>query len=226
VLATISSKDHGRETWIAENAIFPFLKIEDNLVRYYPESTALGQITGFVDGEGKGRYGVEGYFESELQGESPVQYITKDISGSPIRDYASSGSLLLKNGIDITLTIDRNIQKEISKKLESAVTRFRANRGSAIVMDPKTGAIIAMANYPNYDPNNFTSVYDMEPVLYVNYPNPSVDLFGYPLFVIDSLSGTLSTNIEGKRIKMRDATEAEVANFAIIKYKFKNGFGV
>ena len=226
VLATISSKDYSRETWIAENAIFPFLKIEDNLVRYYPESTALGQITGFVDGEGKGRYGVEGYFESELQGESPVQYITKDISGSPIRDYASSGSLLLKNGIDITLTIDRNIQKEISRKLESAVTRFRANRGSAIVMDPKTGAIIAMANYPNYDPNNFTSVYDMEPVLYVNYPNPSVDLFGYPLFVIDSMSGTLSTNIEGKRIKMRDATEAEVANFAIIKYKFKNGFGV
>jgi cell division protein FtsI/penicillin-binding protein 2 len=93
-------------------------------------------------------------------------------------------------------------------------------------MDPKTGAIIAMANYPNYDPNNFTSVYDMEPVLYVNYPNPSVDLFGYPLFVIDSMSGTLSTNIEGKRIKMRDANEAEVANFAIIKYKFKNGFGV
>jgi cell division protein FtsI/penicillin-binding protein 2 len=134
--------------------------------------------------------------------------------------------MILKNGVDITLTVDRNIQKEISKRLESAVTRFRANRGSVIVMDPTTGAIIAMVNYPNYDPNSFTSVYDMEPVLYADHPNPSDDLFGYPLFVMDSMSGTLSTNIDGKRIKMRDATTDEVANFAMTKYKFKNGFGV
>jgi cell division protein FtsI/penicillin-binding protein 2 len=112
--------------------------------------------------------------------------------------------MIVKNGIDVTLTIDRNIQKEISKRLGSAVNRFRANRGSVVVMDPTTGAVIAMVNYPNYDPNNYTNVYDMESVLYVNYPNPSVDLFGYPLFVIDSGSGgTISTNIDGKRIKMR-----------------------
>ncbi len=133
---------------------------------------------------------------------------------------------MLKSGADITLTIDRNIQKEISKKLASAVSRFRANRGSVIVMDPTTGAIIAMVNFPNYDPNSFTIVYDMEPVLYATYPNPSNDLFGYPLFVTDSMSGTLSTNIEGKRIKMRNATEDEVMNFAVTKYKFKNGFGI
>ena len=156
-----------------------------------------------------------------------MQYITKDIQGRPIRDYASSGSLILKSGVDVTLTIDRNVQKEISKRLESAVTRFRANRGSVIVMDPTTGAIIAMVNYPNYDPNSYTNVYDMEPVLYVNYPNPSVDLFGYPLFVVDSGSGgMLSTNIDGQRIKMRSATEDEISNFSMTKYKFKNGFGV
>ncbi len=226
ILATLSSKDNIREIWISENAIFPFIKIEDNLVRYYPEWEALGQITGFVDNEWRGRYGIEGYFESDLQWESPIQYITKDVQKRPIRDYASSGSMILKNGINVTLTVDRNIQKEISKKLESAVTRFRANRWSVIVMDPISGAIIAMVNYPNYDPNNFTNVYDMEPVLYLNYPNPSTDLFGYPLFIIDSASGTLSTNIDGKRIKMRDATDDEIANFAITKYKFKNWFWV
>ena len=84
---------------------------------------------------------------------------------------------MLKSGIDVTLTIDRNIQKEISKRLKSAVTRFRANHGSVIVMNPTTGAVIAMVNYPDYDPNNFTSIYDMEPVLYVDYPKPSIDLF-------------------------------------------------
>ena len=226
VLATLSTKDDAREIWTQENAVFPYIKIEDNLVRYYPEGEALGQITGFVDNEWRGKYGIEGYFESDLQWESPIQYITKDIQGRPIRDYASSGSMILKNGINVTLTVDRNIQKEISKKLENSVTKFRANRGSVIVMDPTTGAIIAMVNYPNYDPNNFTNVYDMEPVLYVNYPNPSSDLFGYPLFIIDSASGTLSTNIDWKRIKMRDATDDEIANFAITKYKFRNGFWV
>jgi hypothetical protein len=52
-LSTIGTKDRANETWTAENAVFPFLKIEDNLVRYYPEGEAIGQITGFVDNEGK-----------------------------------------------------------------------------------------------------------------------------------------------------------------------------
>ena len=226
ILTTIATKNKAREIWTAENAIFPFLIIGDNLVRYYPEGQALWQITGFIDSEGKWRYGVEWYFESDLQWENPVQYITKDIQWRPIRDYASSGSLILKNGIDITLTIERNIQKEISKQLENAIIRFRANRGSVIVMDPISGAIIAMVNYPNYDPNNFTNVYDMELVSYMEYPNPITDLFGFPLFVIDSASWTLSTNIDGKRIKMRNAREEEIWNFSIPKYKFKNGFGI
>jgi cell division protein FtsI/penicillin-binding protein 2 len=61
----------------------------------------------------------------------------------------------MKSGIDLSLTIDRVVQAEISKILERSVKSFRANKGSVIVMDPKTGAIIAMVNYPNYDPNEF-----------------------------------------------------------------------
>lgn len=93
-------------------------------------------------------------------------------------------------------------------------------------MDPKTGAITAMVNYPSYDPNNFTDVYDMEPVLYADYPNPREDLFGMPIYVVDTQSGTLSTNIAGKRLKLREATDDEINNFAIQKYKFKNKYGV
>lgn len=130
-----------------------------------------------------------------------------------------------KSGVDITLTIDRNIQKELSKRLETFVKRFRANQGSVIVMDPKTGAITAMVNYPDYDPNNFTDVYELEPVLYSRYRNPAFDLFGYPLFVIDSQKGDRATNIEGRRVKIREATQAEIENFAIQKYKYKNGYG-
>ncbi len=92
-------------------------------------------------------------------------------------------------------------------------------------MDPKTGAIVAMVNYPSYDPNNFTEVYEMERVLYQDYPNPRQDLFGYPLFVVDTMSGTISTNIDGKYIKLREARDDEIENFAIQKFKYKNGYG-
>ncbi len=206
--------------------VSPFLKIEDNLIRYYPEWHTIGQITGFVDGEGKGKYWIEGYFDGNLQTENPTQTVVTDIAGRPIRDYISDTPLTLKSGVDITLTIDRNIQKEISKRLKESVAKLRANSASVVVMNPKTGAIIAMVNYPDFDPNSFTDVYDMEPVMYSQYPNPSFDLFGFPLFVVDTLSGTLLSTIEGKRMKFRQATEPEIANFAIMKYKFKNGFWV
>lgn len=130
----------------------------------------------------------------------------------------------MKTGIDITLTIDRVVQAQISKILERSVKDYRANKGSIIVMDPKTGAIIAMVNYPNFDPNEYTSVYEMEQVSYADYPNPAFDLLGYPLFVEDSQSGTTNVVIDGTKRKLRSATEAEIASPAYVKFKYKNGF--
>lgn len=207
-----------------EESIYSFIKIEDNLVRFYPETEISGQITGFVDADGKGKYGVEWYFDNELQGESPIQKVKKDNNGRPIGWYSLEENTL-KSGVDLTLTIDRVVQSEISRILERSVKEYRANKGSIIVMDPKTWAIISMANYPNYDPNEFTQVYAMEKVSYGRYPNPSFDLLGYPLFVEDSMSGTFTTVIDGKKLKLRSATEWETSNYAVIKYKYINGYG-
>ena len=210
---------------LLENSIVPYIKIEDNLVRFYPERHISGQITGFVDGEWDGKYGIEGYFQDMLQWVSPTERVTKDSAGRPIGGSLREDMLSMKNGVDITLTIDRNIQKEISFRLARAVEKFRANKWSAIVMDPKTGAIISMVNYPDFDPNNFTQVYEMEKVDYAKYQNPYFDLFGTPLFVVDTLSGTTYSNIDGQRLKLREATTDELSNFAIPKYKYKNKFG-
>lgn len=132
---------------------------------------------------------------------------------------------MMQNGANITLTIDRNIQKEISKRLETAVKAYRANRASVIVTNPKTGAVVAMANYPSYDPNEFTSVHEIEAIP-SEYSNPMYELFGQPMFVIDSLSGSISTNIDGKRLKLRTATEEDMQNSALQKYHYKNRFGL
>lgn len=92
-------------------------------------------------------------------------------------------------------------------------------------MDPKTGAVRAMVNYPDYDANNYTNVYEMEKVDYNRYKNPFFDLFGTPLYVIDTLSGTTYANIDGQRLKLRDATIADLNNFSLSKYKYKNKYG-
>lgn len=103
--------------------------------------------------------------------------MTKDSAGRPIGGYVSQELISVKNGIDINLTLDRNIQKQVSSLLANAVESYKANKGSVIVMNPKTGAIIAMANYPDYDPNDFTEVYEVERVNMMKYPNPDFDLF-------------------------------------------------
>jgi stage V sporulation protein D (sporulation-specific penicillin-binding protein) len=210
---------------LPENSIVPFLKTEDNLVRFYPERNIVSQITGFVDNEGNGKYGVEGYFQDMLQWESPTQRVIKDNANRPIDGYVSKGLISSKNGVDISLTIDRNIQKEISLKLASAVEKFRANKWSVIVMDPHTGAIKAMVNYPDYDVNNFTQIYEMESVDYGKYRNPYYDLFGVPLYTIDTQSGSVFANIDGQRLRLKEASTPEIQNFTLTKYKYKNKFG-
>lgn len=92
-------------------------------------------------------------------------------------------------------------------------------------MNPKTGAIIAMANYPDYDANSFTDVYEMKRVNYTEYPNPSFDLFGVDLYVIDTQSGSFFANVDGKRLNLRQATDMEIGSPAIPKYMYQNKFG-
>jgi len=202
---------------------FHFLILEANPTRFYPEKNMGGQLVGFVDNENEGRYGVEGYFNEELKGKEGARIAKKDISGRTIGSF-DLGEKKMINGTDIKLTIDRNIQKEVTKILSEGIKEFRANKGSVVIMDPKTGAIISMVSYPDFDPNNFGEVYEMEKVSYAKYPNPSFDLLGLPLFVEDSEKG-LPILVGRERIPLRSATEIEIGNRAIPKYKYKNMLG-
>lgn len=156
-------------------SIYHFFILEANPTRFYPEKNMGGQIVGFVDNANEGKYGIEGYFNEELKGKEGARIAKKDISGRTIGSF-DLGEKKMVNGTDIKLTIDRNIQKEVTKILADGVKEFRANKGSVVIMDPKTGAIIAMVTYPDFDPNNFGEVYELEKVSYAKYPNPSFDL--------------------------------------------------
>ena len=112
-----------------------------------------------------GRYGVEEYYEEKLAGKAGFVEAKKDSLGQLI----SVGDRILsqpEDGVDLILTIDPNIQFFIEGKLKETIERLRAPSGTIIVMEVKTGAIKAMANWPDFDPNKYNEVKD--PHLFLN----------------------------------------------------------
>lgn len=118
------------------------------------------QVIGFVGDENTGLYGLEAYYEKELEGQSGLVISSKDQAENDML-YTYEQYFAAKNGSDLTLTLDTTIQYYLEKGIESMVDKFSAANGaSGIVMDAKTGGILAMASYPNYDLNDFLTVSD------------------------------------------------------------------
>lgn len=127
------------------------------LVRTYPEQALASQVLGFVNAEDKGNYGVESAFDSVLRGSTGYQVGEKDNQGRLIN---VDDEVQAKQGTDIILTIDREIQHFVEKALAEAVKKFEADSGSVVIVEPKTGAIISMAATPTYNPNEYFNVED------------------------------------------------------------------
>jgi cell division protein FtsI/penicillin-binding protein 2 len=127
--------------------------------RFYPEGTLAAAVLGYVDGTGNGNYGIEQYFDNILRGKDGYLNEETDANGIKIA-FGSDGSTQAVNGSDIYLTIDRYIQAEAETVLDATVSKYSADSGSLIVMDKTTGKILAMANAPTFDPNNYTDVKD------------------------------------------------------------------
>lgn len=127
--------------------------------RTYPEDTLAAQLLGFVgkDGEGldKGYFGLEGFYEGDLSGRAGYAITETDVGGKPI-PYGESFRKDPSHGRDLILSINRELQFMLEKKLKEGVEKYGAKNGTAILMDPKTGKVIAMANYPTYFPEYWT----------------------------------------------------------------------
>ncbi|GBE16999.1 stage V sporulation protein D [bacterium BMS3Abin15] len=139
--------------------------------RYYPAGGLAAHIVGFVGSDGEkytGRYGIESYWEEELHGKAGSLNQERDTGGRWIsitdRDLQPA-----QDGIDLVLTISYPIQYEVEKILRETVEKHGADDGTIIVMEPATGKILALANYPSFNPNNYSDVEDMSVFL-----NPAV----------------------------------------------------
>ncbi len=147
------------------------LDFERDTKRFYPEASMGAQLLGFVGsdkfGDDTGYFGLEGYYDSKLRGQDGKLGEEKDPFGFPIL-VGKYRSIAPKKGDSLYLTIDRTIQYIVEKRLNEDVKKYGAKDGSVIIADPKTGNILAMATYPNYNPALFSEFTESD------FKNPAV----------------------------------------------------
>lgn len=130
--------------------------------RVYPEGSSSAHILGFLgkseSGDDQGYFGLEGYYDLTLSGKSGVLTREKDAVGNLIL-AGSSVEIPSQEGLSLVTTVDRRIQHFVSQKLEEGIEKYGAKSGTVVVLEPKTGAILALSTYPHYD-QGFYSEFD------------------------------------------------------------------
>lgn len=144
---------------ISENKLTMALELEPDSKRYYPYNGVAAHVVGFVNSMG-GAYGVEAAYQDVLEG-TPGRIIHSRANGGSEIHNGYSDYIEAQDGSNITLTIDANIQRMAEQVLAAGIEKYDVrNGGICIVMQPKTGAVLAMANSPTYDPNNYGTIQD------------------------------------------------------------------
>jgi len=177
--------------------------------RFYPEGNLASHIVGFINRDNVGQYGVEGYFNIELEGKKGTIYAESDPFGRQI----TVGDTKIVNAVDgdtLVLTIDRIVQKKIEEILANKVKDFKADSGQVIIMNPFSGAIIAMANFPSFDPNAYTEAYTLRKL---------------DLEENEKVNKTVQVFKKDNRSKYVPVTDEDLNNDEVQKYVYDNLFG-
>ena len=124
-------------------------------VRSYPEGGLGAHVLGFVNVAGEGQYGVEGSLNSRLKGQDGLLQSVTDVRNVPLTVGKNNMRIEAKSGDNLALTVDRNIQSQAELALKKGIEAVNATEGSAVIMNPKNGQILALANYPTYNPAEF-----------------------------------------------------------------------
>ena len=140
--------------WMDDNDVSVGINIDEDSKRYYPYGSVASAVIGFCGSDNQGLSGIESKWDTTLTG-TPGKIVSSKGSNQQEIPNAEETYISAENGSDLTLTIDLNIQNIVEKYLKQAVIDNECTRGgNVIVMDPKTGDILGMASYPNYDLNS------------------------------------------------------------------------
>ncbi len=210
-----------------KNSKIEGIGVATEISRFYSKGAMAAHVFGFVGYEGNdrtGQYGIEAYYDDYLNGQNR----TLQVSGN--KTYASLWKLVSNNddipndqeqdteGSDIVLTIDPNIQLYIETKLNEILKKYSAEGGSVIIQNPQTGAILAMASSPSFDPNNY-SVFGLD-----TFTNPVVQDYFEPGSSFKAF--TMAAGLDSKAItpetKYEDKGFVEISGYTIKNYNEKS----
>lgn len=134
---------------------------QEGTKRVYSEGSLASQLLGFVNYDGIGKYGVESFLDERLTGENGLLQSTTDVRDVPLTIGKNNINQPAVDGENIVLSIDRNIQSYVEQALIDGVASAGATDASAIVVDPQSGKVLAMANYPSYNVTEYNKVEDV-----------------------------------------------------------------
>ena len=191
------------ESQSLEDLNLPGVYVKDGVSRKYLQGSVASQVVGFLGGESAGQYGIEGFYDDILRGK-----ITFFERGDNSAEKESKGG-------DIYLTLDYNIQFVAEKLLEKAGSELGVESGQIIVMDPNSGKIAVLANFPNFEPNNYAKVKDFQV-----FQNGAVQKLFEPGSIMKPLTIASAIN-EGKispNTSYVDAGKLKIGGYTIYNY--------
>ncbi|MDB5169492.1 MAG: putative Peptidoglycan glycosyltransferase [Candidatus Saccharibacteria bacterium] len=139
---------------------YPGIGTETHNYRTYPQGSLAAQVLGFVNDDGKGKYGIEQALNKELSGTPGQLKAITDARGIPLASSKNNIEIAPQNGKDVVLTIDVAMQHQAESILADGLKNAHSSAGSVIIMDPRTGAIKAMADAPTFNPAEYYKVED------------------------------------------------------------------
>ena len=148
------------------------IRFEQDFVRVYPNGNLLCHVLGYVNDEGAGIDGIEASMNNRLEGHNGLRYVERDRTGRELVLYRGQDSAP-EDGGTVRLTIDMSLQQIVETELDLAFKALRPKKATVVMMNPKTGDIMAMANRPNFNPNPRKPADEergKKPVKYVDVP--------------------------------------------------------
>ena len=180
-------------------------------VRLYPQKELASHVLGFVNQEGQGQYGIEEYYNAELAGSTGV----RARGTNPATYLRSLLQTNVKDGSDVVLTLDFNIQSFAESLLKNATENFNIEEGTIIVIDPRSGKILTLASTPSFDPNRYATRRDFS-----LFQNPAVQKIFEPgsVFKPITMAGALQEKKVTPETMYEDKGVLQIGGYKIYNY--------
>jgi cell division protein FtsI (penicillin-binding protein 3)/stage V sporulation protein D (sporulation-specific penicillin-binding protein) len=192
-------------------ASLPGLYLKQESIRQYPLERLASQVLGFVNQDEEGQYGLEEYYQEDLEGKEGF-FTTIRNAGGYLALESKEG---LKNGADLFLTLDYNIQARAESLLLREQAKLKFEQASIIVMDPTSGRILALSNTPSFNPNEYEKVQDL-----AVFQNPTIQSLFEPgsVFKPLTMAGAIDAGALKPETTYQDKGIVRIGGYKVLNY--------